>query len=121
DSARAVFIADPDAPITAVAKHAGVGISALYTRYGSKEELLRRLCTDALALLVQDTEDAIEQLKAGRDHWQVLADFMRRRVDAGTSSMTLALAGKFEPTPEMYALANRSSGLMDELFALIRD
>src|SRR4029077_8865108 len=48
DSARAVFVADPDAPITAVAKHAGVGISALYTRYGSKEELLRTLCTDGL-------------------------------------------------------------------------
>jgi hypothetical protein len=46
---------------------------------------------------------------------------MRRRVDAGTSSMTLALAGKFEPTPEMFALANRSSELMDELFALVRD
>jgi AcrR family transcriptional regulator len=121
DSARAVFVSDPDAPITAVAKHAGVGISALYTRYGSKEELLRKLCTDALLLLVQETEDAIEQAKAGRDRWQVLADFMRRRVDAGTSSMTLALAGKFVPTPEMFELANRSNGLLAELFGLIRD
>jgi AcrR family transcriptional regulator len=121
DSARAVFVSDPDAPITAVAKHAGVGISALYTRYGSKEELLRKLCTDALLLLVQETEDAIEQAKAGRDRWHVLADFMRRRVDAGTSSMTLALAGKFVPTPEMFELANRSNGLLAELFGLIRD
>jgi len=121
DSARAVFVSDPDAPITAVAKHAGVGISALYTRYGSKEELLRKLCTDALLLLVQETEHAIEQVKAGRDHWQVLEEFMRRRVDAGTSSMTLALAGKFAPTPEMFTLANRSSELMAELFGLIRD
>src|SRR5580704_4810648 len=32
ESARAVFVADPAAPITAVARHAGVGISALYTR-----------------------------------------------------------------------------------------
>jgi AcrR family transcriptional regulator len=121
DSARAVFVSDPGAPITAVAKHAGVGISALYTRYGSKEELLRKLCTDALLLVVQDTEDAIEQVKAGRDRWQALAEFMRRRVDAGTSSMTLALAGKFAPTPEMYVLASRSSELMEELFGLIRD
>jgi AcrR family transcriptional regulator len=121
ESARAVFVSDPDAPITAVAKHAGVGISALYTRYGSKEELLRRLCTDALLQVVRDTEEAIEQVKAGRDCWQVLADFMRRRVDAGTSSMTLALAGKFVPAPEMFDLANRSSELMEELFGLIRD
>ena len=28
-TARAVFVANPDAPIAAVAKHAGVGISAL--------------------------------------------------------------------------------------------
>ena len=48
DAARAVFIADPDAPISAVAKRAGVGISALYRRYESKEELLRRLCGDGL-------------------------------------------------------------------------
>jgi AcrR family transcriptional regulator len=121
DSARAVFTSDPDAPITAVAKHAGVGISALYTRYASKEELLRTLCTDALLQVVADTEEAIAQATAGRDRWQVLEDFMRRRVDAGTSSMTLALAGKFAPTPEMFELANRSSQLMAELFALIRD
>ena len=31
-SARAVFVADPDAPIAAVARHAGVGISSLYRR-----------------------------------------------------------------------------------------
>src|SRR5271167_3595964 len=59
DSARTVFVADPGAPITAVAKHAGVGISALYTRYGSKEELLRKLCGDGLARFVAVTEDAL--------------------------------------------------------------
>src|SRR5215469_2203131 len=73
ESARAVFVADPDAPITAVAKHAGVGISALYTRYGSKEELLRTLCTDGLVIVVAETEAAIERVKAGDDHWQVFA------------------------------------------------
>ncbi len=121
DSARAVFVNDPGAPITAVAKHAGVGISALYTRYGSKEELLRKLCTDGLQIVVQETETAIEQVKAGRDHWLVFADFMRRLTDADTSSMTRAFAGKFAPTPEMFALANRSSELFNELFVLIRD
>src|SRR5271169_5542337 len=70
DSARAVFVNDPGAPITAVAKHAGVGISALYTRYGSKEELLRKLCTDGLLIVVSQTEAAIERVKKGDDHWQ---------------------------------------------------
>ena len=121
DSARAVFVADPGAPITAVAKHAGVGISALYTRYGSKEELLRRLCTDGLTIFVQETEAAIERVRHGEDHWPVFEDFMRHLTDADTSSLTRAFAGKFAPTPEMYALANRSSALSEELFGLIRD
>jgi AcrR family transcriptional regulator len=121
ESARAVFIEDPSAPIVAVAKHAGVGISALYTRYASKEELLRKLCTDGLVRLIAGTETALDQARNGRDHWQVLTNFMRNQVDADTSSMTRALAGKFVPTPDMFTLANRSSELMNELFSLIRD
>ena len=121
ESARAVFTADPDAPITAVAKHAGVGISALYTRYGSKEELIRTLCTEAMQAIVSETELALEQVGSGRDHWQVLADFVRRLVDADTSSMTQSMAGTFTPTPDMFALANRSSQLMGALFAQVND
>jgi AcrR family transcriptional regulator len=115
-----VFVADPGAPITAVAKHAGVGISALYTRYGSKEELLRKLCTDGLLIFVAETEKALGRVRAGEDRWQVFADYMRNLTDADTSSLTRALAGQFAPTPEMFALATRSSELSEELFGLIR-
>ena len=118
DSARAVFIADPGAPITAVAKHAGVGISALYSRYGSKEELLRKLCTDGLEVFVAETEAALAD---DRDHWTVLASYMRRLVDADTSSMTVALAGTFTPTEDMFALAARGGQLLSELVDLVRD
>ncbi len=112
-SARAVFLEDPEAPITAVAKHAGVGISALYTRYGSKEELLRKLCNDGLERFVTETEAALAD---DRDDWTVFSDYMRRLVDADTSSMTLALAGSFTPTPEMFALAERANELTQQLF-----
>lgn len=118
DSARAVFIADPDAPITAVAKHAGVGISALYSRYGSKEELLRKLCTDGLNTFVAETEAALAD---NRDHWTVLSSYMRRLADADTSSMTVALAGTFTPTREMFALAARSGQLLSELVDRVSD
>jgi AcrR family transcriptional regulator len=121
DSARAVFVADPGAPITAVAKHAGVGISALYTRYGSKEELLRKLCTDGLLIFVAETENALSRVRAGEDRWLVFADYMRNLTDADTSSLTRAFAGKFVPTPEMSALAIRSSELSGELFGLVRE
>ena len=106
EAARSVFLADPDAPISAVAKRAGVGIGALYTRYSSKEELLRKLCTDGLELFVAETEAALADT---RDHWSAFTRFMERLVAADTSSITLALAGTFTPTPDMFALAERSN------------
>lgn len=118
DAARAVFIADPSAPITAVAKHAGVGISALYSRYGSKEELLRKLCTDGLEVFVAETQAALAD---DRDHWTVLASYMRRLVDADTNSMTVALAGTFTPTEDMFALAARGGRLLSELADRVSD
>jgi AcrR family transcriptional regulator len=116
-SARAVFIADPGAPIAAVAKHAGVGISALYGRYASKEDLLRKLAGDGLQRFIDEVETALAD---DRDAWTVFSSFMRRGVDADTNSLTLALAGTFTPTPEMYASANRSAELFEELFARVR-
>ena len=116
-AAREVFVADPGAPITAVAKRAGVGISALYTRYGSKEELLLTLCNDGLSVFVAETEAALAD---DRDLWTVFADYMRRLVDADTSSLTLALAGRFTPTPEMFALAERANQLSVAFFERIK-
>ena len=113
ESARAVFIDDPGAPITAVAHHAGVGISALYNRYGSKEELLRRLCADGLATFVAETEAALAD---ERDDWTAFAEYMNRLVDADTSSMTLALAGTFTPTEDMFTLAERANDLLRRFF-----
>ena len=116
-SARAVFIADPGAPITAVAKHAGVGISALYSRYGSKEELLRTLCRDGLQVFV-DISDAA--LADERDPWTAFSEWMERLVDADTSSLTLALAGSFTPTPDMFALGDHANELSKKVFARVK-
>jgi AcrR family transcriptional regulator len=118
EAAKSVFLADPGAPISAVAKRAGVGIGALYTRYGSKEELLRKLCTDGLQRFVTETEAALADT---RDHWAAFTSFMEKLVAADTSSMTLALAGTFTPTPDMFALAERSNRLLQEFFERVRD
>ena len=49
EAARDVFAAQgADAPISAVAARAGVGVGTLYRRYGSKTELLQRLCVLAM-------------------------------------------------------------------------
>jgi AcrR family transcriptional regulator len=45
EAAPEVFLNHPKTPVGAVAGHAGVGVSALYRRYLSKEDLLRRSST----------------------------------------------------------------------------
>src|SRR5215217_8845258 len=80
EAARKVFVADPGAPIAAVATRAGVGISALYRRYGSKEELLRRLCAEGQRQYIAEAEAAL----AEEDPWAAFTTFMRRIVDADT-------------------------------------
>ena len=108
DAARAVFVADPGAPIAAVAEHAGVGISALYRRYASKEELLRRLCGDGLVAYIAAAEEALAD---DGDPWEAFVRFVRRIVDADTHSLTSRLAGTFTPTDEL----NRDAATAQEL------
>jgi AcrR family transcriptional regulator len=112
EAARAVFTADPGAPISAVAGRAGVGISALYRRYRSKEELLRRLSLEGLRRYIGLVEDALAD---DGDPWQAFAMFMRRAVDANTSSLTLRLAGTFAPTEEMWREGDHAATLSNEL------
>ena len=112
DAARAVFVADPGAPIAAVAEHAGVGISALYRRYASKEELLRRLCGDGLKVYIAAAEEALAD---DGDPWEAFARFMRRVVDADTHSLTSRLAGTFTPTEAL----NRDAATAQELNELL--
>ena len=101
-AARAVFIADP-ALISAVAERAGVGISALYRRYASKEELLRKLCSDGLARYIEESE----KLADDREPWVAFGAFLHALVDADTNSLTQRLA---ERSPRHRPLAGRRPG-----------
>jgi AcrR family transcriptional regulator len=117
EAARDVFVADPGAPIAAVAERAGVGISALYRRYASKEDLLRTLCGDGLRRYIAAVEAALAD---SGDPWEAFAAFMRRGVDEGSNSLTLALAGTFTPTEELYRDAALAQELNQRLFERTR-
>ena len=110
-AARDVFIADAAAPVSAVAQRAGVGISALYRRYPSKEDLLRQLCHDGLRQFIAIAERA----SAEPDGWDAFAAFLAGVVDADVHSLTVHLAGTFTPTPEMGADALAAVALADAL------
>ncbi|HET6921016.1 MAG TPA: TetR/AcrR family transcriptional regulator [Jiangellaceae bacterium] len=112
-AARDVFVADPDAPISAVAERAGVGMSALYRRYSSKEELLQTLCLDGLRRYNAAAETA---LRDDGDAWESFAWFLGRIVEEDTHSLTLRLAGTFGPTDELGQESMRAQQLVGQLF-----
>ena len=116
-AAREVFLADPEAPVSAVAARAGVGIGALYHRYASKEDLLRTLCRDGQLIYLAEARRALE---GGGDPWAAFTGFLRRIVAASTHGLTVRLAGTFEPTAEQMALAEQMRALGTELFERAR-
>src|SRR3954447_2626256 len=110
---RGGFIANPLAPIADVAKGAGVGISALYRRYPSKEALLRELCADGLRRYISAAEAAMAD---EADPWQAFASFMQRVVAADAASLTQKLAGTFEPSEDLYRAASYAGELNAQVF-----
>jgi AcrR family transcriptional regulator len=112
DAARSVFLEDPAAPVSAVAARAKVGISALYRRYPSKEDLLRELARDGLNRYIAELEAALADQ---RDPWSVYADCLTRILDGGSQALAQRLAGTFTPTPDLSALAQRAAALAREV------
>ena len=112
DAAREVFLADPTAPVAAVAARAGVGISALYRRYPSKEDLTRELARDGLVRYGAELERALAD---DRDPWTVYADCLTAVLDGGSQALAQRLAGTFSPTPELSELARQVGRLATEV------
>ncbi len=95
-----------------MAERAGVGMGSLYRRYGSKADLLRRLCVLAMEQAIEAAEAAL----AAADPWEGLAGYVR--ACAGFRSGALApTAGAVETTPEMWAVSRRARGLLEEVVA----
>jgi AcrR family transcriptional regulator len=116
NAARAVVARyGPQAPVAAIAEMAGVGIGSLYRRYGSKDDLLRHLCT----LAMQDTIEVAERALAATDPWTGLAGYIRDCVAQRTGALG-ALAGSIETTPEMWAISKRSRVLLEQLMQRAR-
>jgi AcrR family transcriptional regulator len=113
-AARDVFTAHPDAPMSAVAARAGVGIGALYRRYASKEDLLREVARDGLGQYLDEAERAVAD---DGDPWLAFVTFMDRLLDAQTVAITMNLAGTFTPDDELVAMSMRAAELNETIVA----
>ena len=113
EAARDVFAAQgADAPVSAVAERAGVGMGTLYRRYGSKAELLQRMC---LLAMRQGLEAADEALSAA-DPWTGLTGYIAACIEMRSGALA-SLAGQVEVTAEMQATAERGIVAMTEIVA----
>ncbi|WP_211244094.1 TetR/AcrR family transcriptional regulator [Actinospica robiniae] len=111
DAAREVFAAHgASASVALVAARAGLGIGSLYRRYGSKTELLQRLCVLSMQEAVDAATDALELPDAA----DALAGYIRTCVALRIGSLS-PLAGTIETTPEMLSFALRARDLHDRL------
>src|SRR6201992_2507350 len=89
-AAQYVFMADPSAPSSAVAARAGVGISALYRRYASKDDLLRELARDGLVRYITELERALAD---DGDPWAVYTSCLAKVLDGGSHARAQPLLG----------------------------
>ena len=116
DAAREVFATRGfDAPVSAVASRAGVGMGSLYRRYGSKTELLQRLCTLAMEQAIEAGEAALQ----ADDAWEGLAGYVRSCVAFGSGALA-PLAGTIETTPDMWRSSRRGRELLETVVARAR-
>lgn len=118
DAARAVFLDDPGAPIAQVARRAGVGISALYRRYPSKEDLLRALTRDGLERFAGALEAGLAD---DRHPWTAYCDALAAVVEGGSQALAQRLAGSFTPDEDLTALAAHADALYTALDGRTRE
>jgi AcrR family transcriptional regulator len=111
DAARDVFAAQgAGAPISAVADRAGVGMGTLYRRYGSKTELLQRLCVLAMEQAIEAADGALQV----RDPWTALCGYIQACVEMRSGALA-SLAGQIEMTDEMLSTALRGMTRLREV------
>lgn len=113
-AALRVLIADPRAPITAIAAEAGVGVASLYRRFDSRDELVRKLALHAMTRITAEARAHLARLPSAP--WSTFVDFVVAALGCGAGSMT-AFAGTFDPGDELNRAGLDLSEAMSALLA----
>jgi AcrR family transcriptional regulator len=113
EAARDIFTAHgANAPVSAVAERAGVGMGTLYRRYGSKTELLQGLCV----LAMEQALDAADEALRADDPWAGLAGYITACVELRSGALA-ALAGQIDTTAQMRSTARRGMERVADIVA----
>ncbi|SEE05097.1 DNA-binding transcriptional regulator, AcrR family [Streptomyces misionensis] len=103
-----------DAPVSEIARRAGIGMGSLYRRYPSKELLAQRMRIAGMEQLVTQARTALAK---ERDPWAALVRFFRDALtDQDTGGPLLPLVGgRLPATDEVLAAAERLRAALDDL------
>ncbi|MGW1604572.1 TetR/AcrR family transcriptional regulator [Streptomyces eurythermus] len=103
-----------DAPVSEIARRAGIGMGSLYRRYPSKELLAQRMRIAGMEQLVAQARTALAEEP---DPWEALVRFFRDALtDQGTGGPLLPLVGgRLPATDEVQAAAERLRAALDNL------
>ncbi|MER7687143.1 helix-turn-helix domain-containing protein [Streptomyces sp. NPDC097610] len=114
-AAREVFAEHGwDAPVSEIARRAGIGMGSLYRRYPSKELLAQRMRIAGMEQLVTQARTALAEEP---DPWAAFVRFLRDALSAqGSSGPLLPLVGgRLPATDDVVAAAGRLRGALDDL------
>lgn len=110
-AARVVFATQgPDAPMSAVATQAGVGMGSLYRRFATKAEMLDFLCEASLRQQVEIAEAALDLA----DPLESVSAYVRECVELRVGVLTV-LAGEVTASDGTRSLAQRAHALLDRI------
>jgi AcrR family transcriptional regulator len=90
-------------------------MGTLYRRYGSKTELLQRLCVLAMEQALAAADEALR----ASDPWAGLSGYIRSCVDMRSGALA-SLAGQIETTAEMRGTARQGMARLEEIVARAR-
>jgi AcrR family transcriptional regulator len=113
DAARVVFAAQgPDAPMSAVAAEAGVGMGSLYRRFATKDELLEHLFMTSLEQQIAAASAAL----ADADPWAGVETYVRTCVQLRVGVFS-SFAGKVPVSEQTMQASKQAHRLLDKVIA----
>lgn len=111
-AAREVFVQRGwQAPMSAIAEHAGIGIASIYRRYPSKEELVLQLRIMALGDVIRIAAESLE------GEGSSVARFLRQHIRQAATPLMITFGRHVRTSPEIDVLAEELRIALDALIA----
>jgi AcrR family transcriptional regulator len=101
-----------DAPVSEIARRAGIGMGSLYRRYPSKELLAQRMRIVGMQQLVTQARTALDEEP---DPWSAFARFLRDALSDQGAGLLPLVGGRLPATDEILAAAAQLRAALDDL------